>query len=88
LVSIKYIRYTPDCVDAFEVCVLADGGHRRENLGEAPSAWARQRLGQDCAMLCFRAAAMRPGAFLERSDEFLFHPAHEQISHVLHAPIA
>ena len=38
-------------------------------------------------MFRFRAAAMRPGALLERPDEFLFEPAYEQIRHVFRAPI-
>jgi hypothetical protein len=74
-------------LNAFEVRVDADGGHRRENFGEAASAGTRQRLGQDCAMFGFRAAAARPGAFLESPDERLIDPAHEQIRHVFRAPI-
>ena len=58
-----------------------------ENFGEAASAGTRQRLGQDCAMFGFRAAAARPGAFLESPDERLIDLAHEQIRHVFRAPI-
>ena len=87
LVSIKYMRRTPGRVYAFEVRVQADGRHRGQNLGEAASAGTRQRLSQDGAMFRFRAAAMRPGALLERPDEFLIDPAYEQIWHIFRAPI-
>ncbi len=80
-VSIKYTARVPAGLDPLEIRVNADGGHRRQNLGEAPPAGTRQRRGENGAMFGFRATAMRPGPLLERPDDVLVDAAHKQIRH-------
>jgi hypothetical protein len=74
-------------VNAFEVRVIADGGHRRQNLGESAPAGTRERRPQDCTVLRFGASAMGARALLESPDEFVIHPTHEQIRHSLRSQL-
>jgi hypothetical protein len=70
-------------VNAFEIRVIADGGHRRQNLGERAPAGTRERRPQDCAVFRFGASAMGARALLKSPDEFVIHSTHEQIRHIL-----
>src|ERR1700722_17194458 len=79
LVSIKYMRGEFGRVHPLEILVEAHVRHRRQNLSEGASARTRERRRQDCAMLRFGAAAVRPGALLDRPDDLHVDSAHEQI---------
>jgi hypothetical protein len=81
-VSIRYIRRAFARIDAFEVGVAADGGHRRQNLGQSATARAGKRLGKNRAVFGLSAAASRPGALFQRPDEFFVHSAHQKIGHL------
>jgi hypothetical protein len=76
-VSIKYTARALASLDPFEIRVEANGGHRRHNLGEASPLGMRERSREDSAMFGLRAATMRAGALLERSDDFLIDAAHQ-----------
>jgi hypothetical protein len=76
-VSIKYIRPPSGRVDAFEIRIDANGGHRRQNFGEAAPTGMPERRREDCTMFGFRTATVRSGALLESPHEFFVDSAHE-----------
>jgi hypothetical protein len=71
------MRRPPSRVDAFEIRIDANGGHRRQNFGEAAPTGMPERRREDGAMFGFRTATVRPGALLESPDEFFIDSAHE-----------
>src|SRR5271165_1254701 len=81
-VSIKNTARGLARFDPFEIGVEADRRHRRQNLGQAPPLGTRQRGSEYGPMFGLRAAAMRPGALLQRPHELLFDAADQQIRHV------
>jgi len=81
-VSIKYTRDLASAFDTLEIAIVADIGHGGQYRGERSSTRPSQRSCQDFAMFGFGAAAMRNRPSLERLDEFLVDPSHQQVRHV------